>query len=136
YQGKHTKKLAEAEELRASENPQDVERAIKALGAIVKACAEEAAASEKARNDETLSPLVKEENDRLAEERDLKIAKDNWETEYENFKSGPLKRVAAAVNGAKKRGDEKQLQFIKDLAENAHKLGKEAKDIPTIERAH
>jgi hypothetical protein len=135
YQGTFVKKLAEAEELQARETSSDVEKAITSLDAIIKQMGELAAASETAGQEGNLSPLVTEENNRLAIENELKVELKKWETEYKNFKEGPCKLAEAAVKGAKGRGDNKQLQFIIDLGEKAHDFGKDAKDIATLNTA-
>jgi len=132
YQGVFVKKLAEAEELQARETSSDVEKAITSLDEIIKKIGELAAASDKAGQEGNLSPLVTEENNRLAVEDELKIELKKWETEYKNFKEGPCKLAEAAVKSAKGRGDNKQLQFIIDLGEKAHDFGKDAKDIATL----
>jgi hypothetical protein len=93
------------------------------------------AASENAVKAGTLSPLVTEENDRLAAEDELKIELKKFETEYKNFKEGPLKRAEAAVGKAKGRGDTKQLKFVQDLGSKVHGIGKDAKDMDTLKSA-
>src|SRR5262249_31753192 len=123
YQGEFTKKLAEAEELKGREVNTEVEKAITALDGIIKQIGEVLASSESAVKAGNLSPLVTEENDRLAAENELKIELKKFETEYKNFKEGPLKSAEAAVKDAKGRGDTKQLKFVEDLGKKVHDFG-------------